>query len=802
MYLSLNWLGDHVDLSGLEPERIAHDLTMRTALIEGFVDQRKALAAVVVGEVLTCEKHPDADRLSLCTVAWGEDEPAQVVCGAPNVRAGQKIIYAPVKTLLPNGVKLKQAKIRGVASAGMICAEDELGLGPEHDGILVLDEAMLPGTPCADVPGLLDVIFDIDNKSVTHRPDLWGHRGFARELAAIYGRELKPLSLFAGLQPGLQPGSTAPSIELEPDAGCPLYAGLCVEAGPIASPDWMRFRLVACGMRPINLLVDLSNYVMLELGQPTHPFDRDLLVGDRITVRRAREGETMVTLDEIERSLGPDDMVIADGERAVAIAGVMGSACAEVSESTRRVLLESASFDATTVRRTSSRLGLRTDALARFEKCLDPALVEEALGRYAWWLSRLHDEARIEPRYAVAGEARAPSLSVSLKPAMVRSRLGLELSDGEITSTLSSIGFALREGAESAELLVEVPSWRATRDVSRAEDLVEEVGRLVGYERIETPAPRGPLILGERDPRLVVEEGLRDALARRLGFTEVFSYSTLSDRLFEQLGLPDDEGGPRLTNALQQDASRLRPAVVPSLLGRLEAWLRQESTPRCFEVGRGYELDGDGAIVERRQVVALVGRRERGDSRDLVRVLRGALDVVLDAHGTEAARYSQAAALDAEPWFHQHQLARARVGDVELARLGVVAPQVLQRLDVDGAAALLVIDVDAVVGCGQRAGRYRALHRQPAALFDLAFVAGYDVSSDDLAAAIRKAGPKTLREVNAFDVYRGKGLADDERSIAFHLVFQSRERTLTEKDLGKARQRIVSAVEKLGARLR
>ncbi|MFT7465050.1 MAG: phenylalanyl-tRNA synthetase beta chain [Pseudohongiellaceae bacterium] len=798
MYLSLNWLGDHVDLSGLEPERIAHDLTMRTALIEGFVDQRKVLADVVVGEVLTCGPHPDADRLSLCTVEWGADEPAQVVCGAPNVRAGQKVFYAPVKTVLPNGMKLKKAKIRGIASAGMICAEDELGLGAEHDGILELDPGLVAGTPCADVPGLLDVIFDIDNKSVTHRPDLWGHRGFARELAAIYGRELKPLSLMGGLRSGAE----APNVSVETGAGCSLYAGLSIEARPGRSPDWMRFRLVACGMRPINLLVDLSNYVMLELGQPTHPFDRDRLVDDRIEVRRALQSEKMVTLDNVERELCTADLVIADGGRAVAIAGVMGSACAEVGEDTLRVLLESASFDATTVRQTSSRLGLRTDALARFEKCLDPALVEQALARYSWWLTQLDPEAKVDEHYVISGVAQSPSLIISLKSDMVRSRLGLAVSDSEIASTLSSVGFGVTAAEALGELIVEVPSWRATRDVSLPEDLVEEVGRLVGYDRIETPAPRGPLILGERDPRLVVEEELRDAFSRRLGFTEVFNYSTLADKVFEQMGQGVDESRPRLTNALQQDAARLRPAVAPSLLGLLPTWLRQEAAPRCFEVGRGFDLNDEGESLERRQVVALAGRRDRGDTRDLVRLLRGSLDVALEALGAAEAVYSQGESLNDEPWFHEHQLAVARVGDVEVARLGVVAPEVLQRLDVAGAAAILVFDVDALVACERRSSRYQALHRQPAALFDLAFVATYDLSSDDLAEAIAKAGPKTLREVKAFDVYRGKGLAENERSIAFHLVFQARDRTLTEKDLGKARDRIVNAVEKLGARLR
>ena len=389
MHLSRNWLNDHVDLSGVSAADLAERLTMRTALIEGFVDQAALLEGVVVGRVLSCEPHPDADKLSLCTVDAGDGAPLQVVCGAPNVAAGQGIVYAPVGTRLPNGMKLKKAKIRGFESHGMICAEDELGLGPEHDGILVLEPGVWgrhePGTPVDRVPGLCDVIFEIDNQSVTHRPDLWGHYGFARELAAILDRPLRPLDVDASLERG----ADGPGLELADPDGCPLYAGLCVEGVTAPTPDRLRFRLVACGMRPLGLAVDLSNYVMLELGQPTHPFDRDTLAGDRIVVRRAAAGERLTTLDGLERALEPDDVVIADGERGVALAGIMGGAETEVGDGTTRLLLESASFDAARLRRTSSRLGLRSEALARFEKGLDPGLVEQALRRYAHLLRGL-----------------------------------------------------------------------------------------------------------------------------------------------------------------------------------------------------------------------------------------------------------------------------------------------------------------------------------------------------------------------------------------------------------------------------
>ena len=804
MYLSLNWLNDHVDLSGLEPDRIAHELTMRTALIEGFVDQRAALAGVVVGHVLEHGQHPGADRLSVCKVDAGDGgEPANVVCGAPNVAAGQKIIYAPVGTRLPNGMKLKKAKIRGEPSEGMICAEDEIGLGPEHDGILVLDDALTPGTPVGELDGLADVVFDIDNKSITHRPDLWGHRGFARELAAIFGRELKPLPLAGDLAAGAPGQDGRPGLAIDADSGCSYYAGLCVEAAPGRSPDWMRFRLVACGMRPINRLVDLSNYVMLELGQPTHPFDRDKLAGDRILVRRGGEGETLETLDEVERKLAPEDCVIADGDKGVAIAGIMGSAAAEVGEGTSRMLLESACFDAKGVRRTSSRLGLRTEALARFEKDLDPALAVEAMRRYAELLRGLDPEARVDATYVEAGAAAAPERTISLSTEMVSERLGLALSAADIQDALGSIGFTCRPGDDD-ELAVEVPSWRATRDATLPEDLVEEVGRMVGYDRIEADHPVAPLLVGDRDPAVVVEDHLRDALAERASCTEVYSYSTIRDRTLELLGLQLADGHPRLANALQKDAAYLRPSVVPELLMRLEMWLRHGPEARLFEVGRCYAAGPDGEPVESREVAVVIASREVDDDRLLVRRLRGVAEACLARAGCPAPRLVVAEDAGHPSWFHDKRTAQVLAGDDDrvVGVVGALDPALRARLELDAAVAVLVLDSAAVVAVGEAPPSYTPVPRMPPAHLDLAFVVGYERTTDELVAAIRKAGPKTLARVEPFDVFRGGKLSDDERSIAFHLTFQAKEKTLTDDALRSARERIVKALSELGAQLR
>lgn len=793
MRLSLNWVSDHVDLSGLDPAQVAHDLTMATALIEGVSDQAAALAGVVVGRVLECGPHPGADRLSLCRVDHGGGEPAQVVCGAPNVAVGQSILYAPVGVTLPSGVKLKKAKIRGESSEGMICAEDELGLGPEHDGILLLPAELEPGRPVSQVAGLCDVVLEIDNKSVTHRPDLWGHYGFARELAAIYRRDLKPLSLDASLGPG----DFGPAIEVQDANGCPRYLGLALEGVSGVTPDRLRFRLAACGMRPLSLLVDLSNYVMLETGQPTHPFDRDTLAGDRIVVRRAVAGERLVTLDGLDRALHPEDLVIADGKGVVALAGLMGGAPTEVSAGTRRLLLESAVFDPNSVRRSAGRHALRTEAVARFEKGLDPALAELAVRRFARLLAEIDPGAQVSTGFRAVGDAAAPRRTLPLSLPLLSSRLGLNVLESEVVAVLGSTGFEPKRVSEG-QFEVTVPSFRATRDVTGAEDLVEEVGRLLGYDRVPTPTPVGPLIVGNRDPVLLVEERLRDGLAGAAG-TEVFSYSTLPDDVFETLGLPVSADHPRLVNALQKDAQRLRPSVAPSLLRHLEAWLRHEPEVITFEVGKAYAAAADGSPVERSELAVLVARRDVREERDVFRQLKGVLELALQELGCPAPKFVSVSPGGQECWLHPGRTAQVEIGGREVGHCGSFAPGLAARLGAPEArGAIAVLDVEALAECERGASNYRAVSRFPGSRIDLAFLVDYGVSCDAIEEAICAAGPKTLIAVDAFDVFR----RSDDRSLGFRLQFQADDRTLTDKELTKARDRIVQAVEALGARLR
>ncbi|HUR27233.1 MAG TPA: phenylalanine--tRNA ligase subunit beta, partial [Planctomycetota bacterium] len=421
MHLSYRWLARHVDLTGISPQDVATDLTLSTAEVEGLTRFAPALSDVIVGHVATRVPHPDSDHLSLTTVDVGRGELLQIVCGAHNVAAGQKVAVATAGVELPGGLKLKKTKIRGVESNGMICSERELGLGDEHAGIWVLPADAAVGKPVAAALALEDWVIEIDNKSVTHRPDLWGHRGFAREIAAIRRRALKPLDTTL---PSVASNAPVFPVKIE-SAACSRFVALSIEGAVNGrSPDWLRNLLLAVGQRPIDLFVDLSNFVMLDLGQPNHLFDRRRLAPEGIVVRDARPKEKLTTLDGTERVLEPTDLLITSGDAGVGLAGIMGGDATKVALDTTSLVLEAATFQPAVIRRPSARLGLRSDASARFEKNLSPTLALEAAAHLLRTLQQIQPSARLAAPPTDVGSWKDPARSVSLRPARVRSVLG------------------------------------------------------------------------------------------------------------------------------------------------------------------------------------------------------------------------------------------------------------------------------------------------------------------------------------------------------------------------------------------
>jgi phenylalanyl-tRNA synthetase beta chain len=421
--------------------------------------------------------------------------------------------------------------------------------------------------------------------------------------------------------------------------------------------------------------------------------------------------------------------------------------------------------------------------------------------RYAELMRQLDPSAVIHATYRVAGHAAAPEQRVELDPEMVRERLGLGVADDEMSAALTSLGYGVTV-TEDGAFEVAVPSWRVGREATLPEDLLEEVGRIVGYDRIAVEHPVGPLLIGERDPAMCVEEAVRDVLATRAACTEVYSYSTIRDRTVDLLRLNLPEDHPRLVNALQKGASRLRPSVLPELLMQLESWLRHGPEVRLFEVGRSYAPGGGDGLVEHREIGVLVARRGSGDDRELVRDLRGVAEAAARGAKRPAPTFRIDEPASSTPWWHPRRTATMEIDGQTVGTLGAMDPGALARLGLEVTAAALVLDSAALAGCAETISRYVVPSRQPPAHIDLAFIVGYDVSTDDLVAVIRKSGPRTLVRVEAFDVFRGGKLSSGERSVAFHLTFQAKDRTLSEDDVNRARDGIVKGVEETGARLR
>ena len=798
MFISYAWLRRHVDLDGISPEQLCNDLTLSTAEVEGLEPFAPHLGDVTVGHVLERAPHPDADKLGVCKVDVGQDEPLQIVCGAPNVAGGQHVAVATIGTVLPGDFKIKRSKIRGVESIGMICSERELGLGDDHDGIWVLPDGVSKGQPVAPQVGAQDWIIEIDNKSLTHRPDLWGHRGIAGEIAAIYGRELLPLD---GSLPKLGDGA-AIDVKIE-DAACSRYLGLAIDGARVErSPLWLRMLLLAVGQRPLDLLVDLSNFVMLDLGQPNHAFDRRQ-VDQGIVVRRAREQESIQTLDDEERKLSTSDLLICAGQEPVALAGIMGGAASKVAADTSELLLEVATFDPAVVRRTSARLGLRTDSSARFEKHLDPTLPPIAAGHFARLLADIQPGVRFPSGLADVGQWADPACSILLRTKRVAEALGRQFSVEEISAILTRLGFGVSPAPDGVS--VAVPSARATKDIGIEMDLIEEIGRIYRYGELPPAELLAPVRPAPKDRRRQLVRRLSDRLAGAARFHEVISYSFQSDELLECVGWLD-QPHVSVINPVAMGESKIRRDVLPSLLGKTLENRRIREEVRLFEIGKGYRPDPSRPEAEPQEVhqLALVLACPPG-GKALERLHASVRDLLqhADCPDLEVAAHG-----DPPAWSHPVRGLRlsAAAGGEPLVHLAEVDPGVIRALglhdDYASQVAAGVIDLDLLLASEAQPRRYTATSRFPGVKVDVALMAPDALPAADLIAAIHTAGKGSVAEVELFDLYRGDSVGAGRKSLAFHVLLQSAKKTLSDKDGAKFLDRLERSAQNLDAELR
>lgn len=805
MKISLRWLSRHVDLTGIEPKQILADLTMSTAEIDGLIRFGEGLEPLVVGHVRKREKHPDADKLSVCEVDLGAaGGVVQIVCGAPNVAAGQRVVVIkPGDTLPASGgkgaLKIKVGKIRGVESQGMICSESEMGLSEEHDGILVLPadgpNAAPIGARFVDVLPVQDWVFEIDNKSVNHRPDLWGHYGFARELAAIYGRTLQPL-------PAKVPfpaAGTKVDVHVDDKQGCPRYCGLVldgVQSGP--SPHALRWQLAAVGQRAISLPVDLTNFVMLDLGQPMHAFDLRHVGKGPIRVRQAKPNETITTLDGQVRKLCDQDLLVCAGDTPEALAGIMGGAGTMVAADTTQLFLESANFHASTIRRTSMRLGLRTDASARFEKAQDPANAEHAVHHFVRLLQQYCPTAKpAGPLVDPLGFHYAPK-TISLRRARLLQKLGVRLEDDQVAGILRSLAFDVTVTSTGFDCVV--PSFRATKDIAIEDDLIEEVGRMFRYDNIPERPLQGVQAPPVRNEELFLGRRLVEVACLELSASEVYNYSFTPDALLQAVGALE-HAYVQVQNPVAPEQTRIRRHVLPSLLGSLGQNLRMRPEVILCEHGKGYhaEMRDEHKLPHEVRELAFVWSRRDGEHPFLE--LREAIGSLLERVGRPAVMARVWHGKD-QPWVHP---SRAVAVDRDGSPVGYVAhlhPGVARALQLPVTTAIACLDVRALLANGRSVARYQPLPTFPVLPVDVALLVDEATQVAQVVEFLRTTGRKLVKDVQLFEVYRGDRLPAGKKSLNLTVTLGADDRTLTDEDEGKFLGKVRENAGQIGAELR
>lgn len=826
MRVSLEWLSEYVDVPNDVSARreLFARMEMAGLAIEAIHDLTAGAAGIWAGRVRSIEPHPQAAHLQLVELDLGPHGRNRVVSGASNYRVGQMVPVVVPGGRLPGGEIIKATEVRGVVSAGMMCSPAELGMGegPEaREGILILAADVAPGADCLSLLGLCDQVLELDltpNYAVFCQSML----GVAREVAALTGGTLRepavypdeltgPLSSARQRKVAAGDAARLASVEIADPELCPRYSGaLFADIAVDRAPWWMQRRLIAAGMRPINKIVDVTNYVMLELGQPLHAFDLDELVEGRVIVRRATAGERLGTLDGVERDLPEGALLIADPSGPIALAGVMGGAHSEVTAETRRVFLESASFARTSVRRTSRRLGLRSEASSRFEKGLDPALTVRALERASELLAALGGGTRIEGVIDVVARPVAP-LKVAAEVPYLRTLLGVDLDGAEMAALLERLGIGAEVVGDGATEVIQavVPTRRL--DIEGRADLGEEIARAYGYDRIEAALPDGPMPAASLPAsRVAVLRGQRPLLAAGLHEMVTFAYHSRAE--FDRLRLPADHPWRRaieIINPMSDEQGVLRTSLVPNLVkvashnaghGVLDQ--------RLFEFGRVYlpsalppkELPEEplrcALLVMGRPEVA--GGWQRPEPPADFYTLKGLVERLLDEMAIWGASFRPVKL----PLAHPGRTASIELAGEQLGWLGELHPEVAGAYDLPQRAYVAEIDWDKIMVNSTQPPVFGGLPRFPAVERDLALVVPRDLPAADVMAAVREAGGPLLEQVELFDVYEGQQIAPGQRSLAFGLRLRAPDRTLTDETADQVCGQVVAAVAKLGGHLR
>ena len=805
MNTSLSWMRQYVPDLNVTAKEYADAMTLSGTKVEGYTELDKNLKDIVVGQVLTVAEHPDSDHLHVCTVDVGKAEPLQIVCGAPNVAAGQKVPVVLVGGRVAGsrdgkteaeGIEIKAGKIRGIESFGMICSIEELGSSrefypeaPEY-GIYVFPDDTPVGADAIELLGLHDAL--IEYEITSNRVDCYSAVGIAREAAATFGLDfVPPAELSTGNE---EDASDYIEVEdREPDL-CPRYIARIVKDVKIGpSPKWMQRRLASNGIRPINNVVDITNYIMVEFGQPMHAFDYETIGGKKIVIRRAADGDIFTTLDGQERKLDKDVLMICDAEKEVAIAGIMGGENSMITENATTVLFEAACFNGDNIRLSERRIGLSTDASAHFNKGLDPNTTEEAIDR-ACALMEEFGAGTVVGGKVDAYPVKREMVTIPFEPERMNALLGTNVPEDEMLRIFKKLDLIYDE--EKREITV--PTFR--QDLKEMADLAEEVARFFGYDNIPTTLPSGEATAGKLTFEMRAEQLLRNT-AEACGFSQGYTYSFESPKVYDKLLYAEDapeRKAIRIANPLGEDFSIMRTIPVNGMLASLATnYKRRNKAAKLYESGNIYLSDEEVLTTlpdERKQLT--LGMYGEGDFF----TMKGVVEILLKAAGLfEDPRFTTD---HKEPFLHPGRQAEIIYKDVKLGYLGEVHPTAAENYGLSGRVYLAVLDLPSIYPFVTFDRKYTGIARYPAVSRDLSLVVPKDVTAYEVEAVLKQRGGKLLEEVSLFDLYEGAQVEEGKKSMAYSLVFRNRERTLTEDEIGSSMKKIMNGLERLGIVLR
>lgn len=797
MDLSMKWLSDYIDLSDIDIKQFCHGMTMSGSKVEGYEKEGAEITGVVVGKILSVVPHENSDHLVVCSVDVGEENPIQIVTGASNVNAGDLVPAALNGSTLPNNIKIKKGKLRGVESNGMLCSLGELGLTTHdfpyavEDGIFIIQEDCEPGQDIHDAIGFNDT--SVEFEITSNRPDCLSVTGLAREASATFNKEINiPVPEFKGIDENID---DALKVNVQNTNLCRRYcAGIVKNVKIEPSPRWMRERLRACGVRPINNFVDITNYVMLEYGQPMHAFDLRYVKDSTINIRNAVSGEKIVTLDGVERELSEEMLVIADSEKPVAVAGVMGGEYSGIMNDTTEVVFESAYFEPVSVRKTSKKLGLRTDASARYEKGTDPLISMTCLKRAFQLVEELGAGEVV--RTVIDKDYTDKTLkNVEFSSEWINNFLGTEISEEDMIKYLNMLGFSVENGR------VISPSFRI--DIEYKADIAEEIARIYGYNNIPSTQFKG-VAEAEYTP---IQKFIRKAenAMTALGCYEIATFSFISPKYFDKINLDQNSklrNAETIMNPLGEDTSVMRTTTLPSMLEILSKnYNNRNENAKFFEIGKEYIPTGADTLPNEPQRLTLGMYGASTDFYDI----KGIVDTLLDAlgiHDTEYLRIANSISFDEKTAFHPGRSAVILKDGVEIGVLGEIHPDTAANYGFGVKVYTAKINITEIIALAETEISYKPLPKYPATTRDLSLICDDDIQAADIEKTIKKAAGKLLEKVTLFDVYKGKQIEDGKKSISYSLSMRSHDGTLTDEQADSVMKKVLKALKEIGADLR